>query len=43
MIFVFKGGGNDVKGKTVYVNGKPYEVVKHVVDTQYDNQFKGPQ
>lgn len=40
MIFVFKNGGNQPKGKTVYVNGKPYEVVKHVVDTQYVNQYK---
>lgn len=40
MIFVFKTNGDDVKGKTVYVNGKPYEVVKHVVDTQYVNQYK---
>ena len=40
MIFVFKTNGEDVKGKTVYVNGKPYEVVKHVVDTQYVNQYK---
>ena len=40
MIFVFKNSDNDVKGKTVYVNGKPYEVVKHVVDTQYVNQYK---
>lgn len=40
MIFVFKTNGNEVKGKTVYVNGNPYEVVKHVVDTQYVNQYK---
>lgn len=40
MIFVFKTNGDDIKGKTVYVNGKPYEVVKHVVDTQYVNQYK---
>ena len=40
MIFVFKTNGDDVKGKTVYVNGNPYEVVKHVVDTQYVNQYK---
>lgn len=40
MIFVFKNNDNEVKGKTVYVNGKPYEVVKHVVDTQYVNQYK---
>ena len=26
---------NKVKGDTVYIEGKPYEVVKHTVDTVY--------
>ena len=35
MIFGFKSCNNDADGKTVFVNGKPYKLIKHVSDTQY--------
>ena len=40
MIFGFKSCNNNTDGKTVFVNGKPYKLIKHVSDTQYVNVYK---